>query len=244
MWRAAVRLGQPVERLTSWRVPEVLQDSAGLIYAEPLFAHAVADPLGTALIEPAFDWLAMLPSDWKQREIQFTTLDQARSGAFPAFIKPADDKCFPAAVYASQATFVEVTNVVPGDTPVLMSEPVRWTLEFRCFVSERRCETMSIYLRNGELARDSDGHWVTGDAEISAATGFLQALLADAAVKIPPATVIDVGHIADVGWAVIEANAAWGSGIYGCDAEAVLRVIERACVPCSKVTEDDRYWIR
>jgi hypothetical protein len=42
--------------------------------------------------------------------------------------------------------------------------------------------------------------------------------------------VLDVGVIGERGWAVIETNAAWGSGIYGCDPKAVLQVIRRACV--------------
>lgn len=42
------------------------------------------------------------------------------------------------------------------------------------------------------------------------------------------AIVVDVGEIFGRGWAVIEANAAWGSGIYGCDPGRVLDVIRHA----------------
>jgi hypothetical protein len=48
-------------------------------------------------------------------------------------------------------------------------------------------------------------------------------------VVLPEAVVIDVGIIEGRGWAVLEANAAWCSGIYGCDPAEVLRVVERAC---------------
>jgi hypothetical protein len=37
-----------------------------------------------------------------------------------------------------------------------------------------------------------------------------------------------VGVIASRGWAVVEQNAAWGSGIYGCDPAAVLAVLRHA----------------
>ncbi|HNB74240.1 MAG TPA: hypothetical protein PLS70_24185 [Acidobacteriota bacterium] len=40
--------------------------------------------------------------------------------------------------------------------------------------------------------------------------------------------VIDVGVISGKGWAVVEANAAFGSGIYGCDPAQVLPVLAEA----------------
>jgi hypothetical protein len=43
--------------------------------------------------------------------------------------------------------------------------------------------------------------------------------------------VLDVGIITNRGWAVIEQNAAWGSGIYGCDPVQVLEVIRHAANP-------------
>lgn len=48
-------------------------------------------------------------------------------------------------------------------------------------------------------------------------------------VSVPEAVVVDVGMIRDRAWAVIECNAAWGSGIYGCDPVEVFRVLQRAC---------------
>ena len=46
----------------------------------------------------------------------------------------------------------------------------------------------------------------------------------------PQAVVLDVGQIVDRGWAVVEANGAWGSAIYGCNPDAVLDVIRHATV--------------
>jgi len=69
-------------------------------------------------------------------------------------------------------------------------------------------------------------------------------VLANADLSIPPAFVMDVGIIADRGWAVIEANAAWGSGLYGCDPAEVLRVVRRACVAKGQVQLSDKQWLR
>ena len=58
--------------------------------------------------------------------------------------------------------------------------------------------------------------------------------LADELVTLPPAIVLDVGRLATGGWAVVEGNPAWASGLCGCDPAAVLSVLAAATVPrCS-----------
>jgi hypothetical protein len=48
-------------------------------------------------------------------------------------------------------------SALPPDTPVLIAEPVRWRVEYRCFVLERTLATMSPYVRDGDLAQDANG---------------------------------------------------------------------------------------
>ncbi|NHZ83339.1 DUF4343 domain-containing protein [Massilia sp. CCM 8695] len=92
----------------------------------------------------------------------------------------------------------------------------------------RLLATYSIYSRRGELQRDADFHSTAEeDAQLEA---FMARLLADPAIDLPAATVVDAGIIEGLGWACVEQNAAWGAGIYGCDAERVLAVLERASV--------------
>ena len=38
-------------------------------------------------------------------------------------------------------------------------------------------------------------------------------------------SVIDVGIIPKLGWAIIESNQAWASGIYGCEPTEALKVM-------------------
>ncbi len=59
---------------------------------------------------------------------------------------------------------------------------------------------------------------------------LLETVLADPCVVLSRTAVLDIGVIADRGWAVVEQNAAWGSGIYGCDPEQVLEVLRFAVV--------------
>ena len=63
-------------------------------------------------------------------------------------------------------------------------------------------------------------------------------------LSLPPAVVVDVGRIAGRGWAVVEANAAWGAGIYGCEPEQVLAVLRRATRKEEMVTPEERGWLR
>lgn len=51
--------------------------------------------------------------------------------------------------------------------------------------------------------------------------------------------VVDVGSIEGRGWAVVEANPAWGSGVCSCDVAGVLRTLEAAC-PAEVVPEHRR----
>ena len=55
-------------------------------------------------------------------------------------------------------------------------------------------------------------------------------LLADPDVLLPEAVVLDVGLIEQRGWAAVELNPATSSGIYGCDPDRVLSMLEAACV--------------
>ncbi len=240
IWQAAVAAGWETERVHGWRVHDDLRGTDVVLYGEPLFAAVVADQLGLALLEPTFDWVAALPDPLRKRRVEFTTLAEARRLTEPSFVKPADDKCFRAGVFAS-GDELPVEAVLPGSTPVLVAEPVEWEIEFRCFVLEGRVVAHSAYLRRGNLNRAEDGSWPATNEEVEVALAFAAEVLSD--VAVPPGVVLDVGVIEGRGWAVVEANAAWGSGIYGCDPSAMLPVIARSCCPRAKVREEDRRWV-
>jgi hypothetical protein len=239
---AALESGWAVERLQSWRAPEHLLGRDVVPYGEPLFAAVIADTLQLALIETRLSWVAELPFDLRRRELESTNLAAARAIGRRSFIKPADDKCFRAQVYNSGAE-LPANDVLAGTTPVLISEPVAWEIEFRCFVLEQKVATLSVYSRQGELAEAEDGSWPALVSESNEALTFASDVLQDTRVNFPPATVLDVGRIQDRGWAVVEANACWGSGIYGCDPRRVLNTLSRACVKRSDLTDADRQWV-
>jgi hypothetical protein len=242
--QVALEQGWRVERLANWRPPSWLRDESLVLYGEPLFADVVAGPLGLALLECPPDWLTRLPSQYLQREVRSATLAEARGCTAPTFIKPALDKCFQAGVYSTGTALLATVAVLPETTPVLLSEPVEWEIEFRCFVLERTVSAMSAYLREGELVEAEDGSWPASPEETTEAEKYIHSVLADPAVPLPPAVVVDIGRIAGQGWAIIEANAAWGSGLYGCDPEYVLAVLGRASLKEDAVTANERAWVR
>lgn len=227
LWRACISENWKVERIHNWKVPAVAAAEAA-VYGEPLFAKHVAQTLGLKLSEPQVDWLPLLNPKWRGREVWLMTLADARKVAERAFIKPADEKCFEARVYTNGSELPS-PGTLPEDLSVLVQEVVEWSLEFRCFVQDKRVVTASPYWRDGQLAQSSDQSWTASDSEMQAAVQFCETFLSDPDVSAPEAVVIDVGMIQGRGWAVIEANAAWGSGIYGCDPVEVLRVIRSAC---------------
>ena len=103
-----------------------------------------------------------------------------------------------------------------------------WEKEFRCFILDCIIKTFSIYLRKGELQEEA-GYESSEDEDAEMLT-FANQLLADEQVPLPHAVVMDVGLISTRCWAVVELNAAWASGLYGCDPIAALNVIQRASV--------------
>jgi len=68
-------------------------------------------------------------------------------------------------------------------------------------------------------------------------------LLAERSVALPPAFVVDVGLVEGRGWAVVEFNPAWCSGLLGADPAAVLGVLERACRDRDGLATEDGRWV-
>lgn len=219
MREAALRAGWQVLRLSSWSLTQ--EPKNPVIYGEPLFVAAITEKLGIFPLEPPFDFLTRLPKKFVQRDVIYTDLGTAKKIGDPKFIKPADDKCFKAQIYNALYPDVEsIPDILPAETPVLISEPVKWEIEFRCFIINNKLSTISLYLRNGKLTFDAS------EEELSEATLFINQVID--VIELPPGVVVDIGKIENRGWAVIEANPAWGSGIYECDPDKILPVLE-AC---------------
>jgi hypothetical protein len=211
---------------TGWRLDATMTRSGikGVPYGSQTFCEVIAQQMNWKLLANPFDWLAKLPTEYLKRQVDFMTLGAAKKLTETKFIKPADDKVFPAKVYAPGELITH--EVIKDDTPTLVSDVVQWDLEYRCFVDGRTVKTWSNYICHEHIADPKYWSMVPLNEDIFP-HDFVQALRWNGSPTSP--SVIDVGRIPGKGWAIIETNQAWASGIYGCDPDGVLDVLEVSC---------------
>jgi hypothetical protein len=228
---AARGRGISVLQLPSFDVPAELL--ATHVHAGPTFVDVIASQLGITALEAPVDWLAQLPGEFTGRRIELVTISEAYQLRWPVFVKTPNDKSIPARIYADGSRLPGPDSVDPL-TPVLVSEVVTFEEEHRLHIVYGMVVTASRYAERGRL---SLGPVSPG------ALDFGADLLARAGHTLPSAIVVDVGMVGD-SWVVIEANAAWGSGHYAADVQAVLDVILRSAGPTSEVRPADRPFAR
>ncbi|RIJ68770.1 DUF4343 domain-containing protein [Nakamurella silvestris] len=142
------------------------------------------------------------------------------------------------------ATSAALTDA-DDDRPVLVSDIVTFTSEYRLLVFDGRVHTGSRYLTSGH----PDVRALREDTDRSAVMDFADALLDAAADTLPSAVTVDVGWAVDAdsgdeGFAVVEANMAWFSNIYACQPERALDVVMRAAGPTGDLSDRDRPFVR
>ena len=229
---AARELGWEVLSAPSgWRLDEELTKSGvkGVPYGSQTFCEVIAQQMGWTLKQNSFDWLAKVHPHYLKRKVDFMTLGEAKKITERKFIKPADDKCFDAKVY-EPGTF-KPHELIRDDYPVLVSDPVEFDLEYRTFVDGERVKTWSNYIMHEHIADPKYWDMVPLNEEMyphDLVNGFLfDSSVHDWGITTVP-SVIDVGRIKGKGWAIIETNQAWASGLYGCDPLQALKVMEKS----------------
>lgn len=197
-----------------------------------------------ALLEAPLDLLAQLPPSLRLRDVEFARFRDLSRLKRRTFVKPADplDKCFDAGVY-SNARDIRAPRGIDPDTPVLVAEPVEWLAEFRCFVREGNIVATSPYLSFGKPVWKGWGEGGEKAVRSRDAVAVCRRLLDAKAPALPPAFVVDVGLIDGRGWAIVEFNPAWCSGLLGADPTAVLGVLERSCLNMDGLGTVDRRWL-
>jgi hypothetical protein len=131
--------------------------------------------------------------------------------AFPAFVKSYIPKLIRSRVYGSASDLVGELRGLEPATELLISEIVELAAEARSWVLDGEVLSIACY---------------EGDGDLEAACTL--AVAAAGETGVPSPCVVDVGLTRDRGWLVVEANAAWGAGLNGCDAVAAARCIARA----------------
>jgi hypothetical protein len=239
---AARRLGWLVFALDETPSPQL--SGRVVFYGGADVALSVAARFRLALLEPPLDLLTRLPLEFRLRAVEYGTFrDLSRLKAL-AFIKPADplNKAFDAGV-CTDVRDIRVPKDMDDTTPLLVAEPVQWLAEYRCFILEGQVAAMSPYLSFGRPVWRPYDPKGEGPRECSHVRTFCERLFSQSRVAFPPAFVMDVGLIEDRGWAVVEFNPAWCSGLLGTDPRRVLSVLHRACQDAGDLSATDRAWL-
>ncbi len=197
-----------------------------------------------ALLEPSLDLLARLPAALRLRDVEFARFRDLCRLKKPTFIKPADpmQRSFDAGVY-SDPRDIRTPRGMDLDMPVLVAEPVDFLAEFRCFVREGSVVATSPYLSFGRPVWRAWGQGGEKAAPSMDAIDVCRRLLKANSPALPPAFVVDVGLVEGRGWAVVEFNPAWCSGLLGADPGAVLGVLERASRDADRLDAEDARWV-
>lgn len=183
----------------------------------------------TNLVAPNYeDFLNLKNEDLIQRNVSWGTVRDYIEFEItdPWFIKPADSKIIiedspnvgkpmvdEPVYWASEAHMAGV----PYETMLLLSEPVTFTQEWRCWFDGYYIQDMAMY-RSGNETWDSD--WPR-DYDIRAA---LHAAEIGKVVDMP--CVIDVGYTEEYGLELVELNPVWSSGLYSADPAQVYECLK------------------
>ncbi len=204
--------GKVLELGRFWEPPETDREKVRL-YGNDTFCLILAQKLNLKLISPPDDILTSVSGKWLKRTVNLMTLEKAYSLKFPVFIKPLIPKVFRASVYKTCAELSEECTGLENDTPVIVSDIVNFIAEARSFILNGKMETCSVY---------------EGKAALENAERFVFSFTQHNRFFMPRTCVIDVGCLDNGEWVLIEANATWGAGLNGCDAEKAANCIANA----------------
>jgi len=206
-----------------WNVPEEFRTDVIAVYGEDIYAEIVAEQCNLTLTKPDDNWLSKISEEFTKRKISYGQLKDFVHEE-NIFIKCSDFKSFKAGVF-DKVTDIKGFDTLDLESTVFTSEVVEWELEVRCFVFNNEIKTHSSYWRNNAFDTDP-----LSETEQKDLFEFFENFIKQYSETLPEAIVLDFGIIKGKGWALIEANPAWCSGLYACDAEKALEVIVESCV--------------
>ncbi len=234
VWRACIKKpGWDSHRARRSMLPDPVPDVM-CVYGKNYFCDNMAERAGLALLDPPDSWLPSLSYDYLKRKVVFCKASEIGDFSERAFFKPANDKVFEAGVF-ERGSDVPLRFIDP-ECPCLVSEVVAFDVEVRLHFLDGAVQACQQYRLYGDREEDE----VHEDAKL-----FAREVMSREYERLPSSVVLDVGHVEGVGWAVVEANPLYSSGIYaGTDAVDILDSILRASGPVSALLERDRPFLR
>jgi hypothetical protein len=219
IWRAAVRAGWSTDRVHDHFDIDWSKFASVRYYGNTMHGGRIAPNLPVSF-DP-LDLTVLAKTCWAKRRIELVEMGKLIHSE-QKFIKPAQEKWFPAKVY-------EVGEFPPENTGGLMTDliyaqtPLRMVNEVRCFCLDGKVHTASYY-------RISQEYCPLGLDEVDR-TKEIDEMVEKLAPSYPRGVVLDFAYTERGDWCFIEPNEAWASGIYGCDPTKCLDVIEASQTP-------------
>jgi ATP-grasp domain, R2K clade family 2 len=240
---AAKSLGWETLRLDGWRLPDWVDVNEPNVAIFGTFGDAsiIAQHFSRTLVGCGANWLPQLPFAFRRRNVELTTLAKALTRTDGLFTKSAITKHIAGKLWKPDELRQEALNH-PSELLVLVAEPVKFVIEYRCFIADGSIVAVSPYRRFEHEFSDTRLNMNEPPEEVSEAKNFARSVVNSTEVQCPPAFVLDVGYIENRGWAVVEANECWASGIYHCEPTKVLEVLLRACIPDNPRTVAHDCW--
>jgi hypothetical protein len=234
VWRACLRKpGWDSHRARRFSLPDPIPDVM-CAYGKNYFCDAMAERAGLALLDPPDSWLSSLSPSFLLRNVVSCRAKDIPAFGERLFFKPANDKVFEAGVF-ERGSDVPLRFIDP-ECPCLVSEVVDFDVEVRLHVLDGAIVACQQY----RLYSDRPEEDVHEDAKL-----FAQEVIGREYERLPSSVVLDVGHVEGRGWAVVEANPLYSSGVYaGTDAAGVLEAILRSSGPRRLLSGRDKPFLR
>lgn len=213
IWKAAISAGWKTDRIHDMNVKQRCEGEHYVrYYGNTLQAERIGSQFPFRFHQLDQRYLAKSP--FTKRRIELKHFEDIGPITRPTFVKPVYQKYFEARVYGPGETIFGGT--LPHDM-VYVQEPVDMINEVRCFCLNGRIHTASYYRISREYCPANMDGFIPPDISV---------MVQRIAPNYPAGVVLDFAWIADRGWAFLEPNEAWASGLYGCDPAKCLEVID------------------
>lgn len=214
IWRTAIKHGWQTYRVSKERQfdENAPQGEIFRYYGNMLDASKM-ESYGIKALQIPLLYLERMPLCLTKRAIKFGFYKDIKDSVpYDMFIKCTGIKWFAAQIFKKGAMIIGCNH---DDDTIYCQEPVKFLEEIRCFCLDGRVLTASHYRNKIENIDNTPiFHMLDGMSQIVHATNLL-----------PRAVVMDFGYIEGRGWAFIEANESWASGLYDCNPDEAFKVI-------------------
>ncbi len=220
VWRAAIQNGWTTERVDMTGRISIPEGTPKVrYYGNTLHGEMIQDKLPLRFLD--LDLTVLTKTPLTKRRVELVRLDAVTQIDKPTFIKPAQEKWFPARIYLPGELPMPDGGSLASDM-IYVQEPVDMINEIRCFCLDGKILTASYY-------RISQEYCPIGLDNIDRPK-VLDDMVAELAPLYPRGVVLDFAYTENKEWVFLEPNEAWASGIYGCCPTRCLEVIDASQV--------------